>query len=637
MKGTIKYEKKNKKGRPIGSICLEKNGKEKIIHIPESARLRAEYDGKECEFEMDSAGRVIRIVVDGNEIFKNFATVPFNFVPLNKIVVPAETGTTKDFIPPAKFDTYEDGKNTGYIECTLETITPLYIGMDAKTEKFFNIKEEPVIPGSSLRGMIRTLVQIVSWSKFKFFNDDLLHYRWLADKIVDLRNYYSERIKEDKYTDRGKRYPSYKFHAGYIHRRGFKYYIKPAERDRLGRQAIQIKREEVGNPKEFSIKKREDGSFLMVSGKMHGKKHEWIIYKEDNNAKEIEIPEEDIKAYRNDKLSKAKIDLLKRADKEPTPCFYMTWADDKKGTIRVMFGHTGYFRLSYEKTIGDHIIQKCPEGFKYDIDEAIFGKESEFAGRVFFEDAKLLSDKNDIFLRSAYPKILSSPKPTAVQLYLEQNDQNRIMHYDDDVLVRGYKLYWHRDGVEWRETDNNKINTHRTQYEKKIQPIKKGAEFKFRIRFENLSDVELGALLFVLNLPENHYHKLGMGKPLGLGSVKITPQLFLSNRKERYERLFDEDKVTWNLAESEKNRNDFKKYENAFEKYMLGKIGNKEMSSVKSLWDIPRLKQLKIMLDWDNTKLPNWNKITEYMDLTDNRWRNRAILPYPEKVVQLAK
>ena len=557
------------------------------------------------------------------KIFKNFATAPFNFVPLNKIVVPAETGTIEDFIPPAKFDTYEDGKNTGYIECTLETITPLYIGMNAKTEKFFNIKEEPVIPGSSLRGMIRTLVQIVSWSKFKFFNDDLLHYRWLADKIVDLRNYYSERIKE---TDKG----TYKFHAGYIHRRGFKYYIKPAE-DRLGRQAIQAKREEVENLKEFSIKKREDGSFLMVSGKMHGKKHGWIIYKEDNNAKEIEIPEEDIKAYRNDKLSKAKIDLLKRADKKPTPCFYMTWADDN--TTRVMFGHTGYFRLSYEKTIRDHIIQKCPEGFKYDIDEAIFGKESEFAGRVFFEDAKLLTDGNGIFLRPAYPKILSSPKPTAVQLYLEQNDQNRIMHYDDDVLVRGYKLYWHRNGVEWRETDNYKIGKHGTQYEKKIQPIRKGVEFKFRIRFENLSDVELGALLFVLNLPENHYHKLGMGKPLGLGSVKITPQLFLSNRKERYQVLFSSDK--WNLAEQKEE--DLNIYENAFERYMLGKIGNKEMSSGKSLWDIPRLKQLKIMLDWYNTRLLNWNEITEYMNLTDNRWKNRAILPYPEKVVQLAK
>jgi hypothetical protein len=38
----------------------------------------------------------------------------------------------------------------------------------------------------------------------------------------------------------------------------------------------------------------------------------------------------------------------------------------------------------------------------------------------------------------------------------------------------------------------------------------------------NLSDVELGALLWLLSLPENHYHRLGGAKPLGFGSIKLT-------------------------------------------------------------------------------------------------------------------
>ena len=37
----------------------------------------------------------------------------------------------------------------------------------------------------------------------------------------------------------------------------------------------------------------------------------------------------------------------------------------------------------------------------------------------------------------------------------------------------------------------------------------------------NLSDVELGALLWLLSLPENHYHRLGGAKPLGFGSIKL--------------------------------------------------------------------------------------------------------------------
>jgi hypothetical protein len=33
--------------------------------------------------------------------------------------------------------------------------------------------------------------------------------------------------------------------------------------------------------------------------------------------------------------------------------------------------------------------------------------------------------------------------------------------------------------------------------------------------------VELGALLYLLDLPENHVHRLGGGKPLGFGSMRL--------------------------------------------------------------------------------------------------------------------
>lgn len=32
----------------------------------------------------------------------------------------------------------------------------------------------------------------------------------------------------------------------------------------------------------------------------------------------------------------------------------------------------------------------------------------------------------------------------------------------------------------------------------------------------------MGALLLILDLPKNHYHRLGGGKPFGFGSVKLT-------------------------------------------------------------------------------------------------------------------
>lgn len=45
--------------------------------------------------------------------------------------------------------------------------------------------------------------------------------------------------------------------------------------------------------------------------------------------------------------------------------------------------------------------------------------------------------------------------------------------------------------------------------------------FRFKLHVTNLSEAELGALLWLLKLPEEYYHRLGGGKPLGFGSVRL--------------------------------------------------------------------------------------------------------------------
>ena len=52
--------------------------------------------------------------------------------------------------------------------------------------------------------------------------------------------------------------------------------------------------------------------------------------------------------------------------------------------------------------------------------------------------------------------------------------------------------------------------------------VKPGAVFTFDVHVQNLSKVELGALLWLLTLPEEHYYRLGGGKPLGFGGVRLT-------------------------------------------------------------------------------------------------------------------
>ena len=54
-----------------------------------------------------------------------------------------------------------------------------------------------------------------------------------------------------------------------------------------------------------------------------------------------------------------------------------------------------------------------------------------------------------------------------------------------------------------------------------MEPIAVGNSFFFHIDFDNLTDLELGLLLFALEPDRTFHHKLGMGKPLGLGSAKV--------------------------------------------------------------------------------------------------------------------
>ncbi len=547
-----------------------------------------------------------------------YSHAPYNFIPLNNKVVQAEE------IP--EFDKYHPERYTGYIDIEIETLTPLYI-RDTLTEQeykeklkmqkneqqyinpdFFSPGGILRIPGSSLRGMIRTMVEIISFGKFTFFDDRRLYFRSFADACKNLRDEYRKKIKKPE--------------AGILTKEGLNYYIVPTSFKKIEKDDVKILLE---NTKPFNFYPMtyngKDG-YLVVSGPMGNKKHDYFIEKPKDYSNKIHLSEDDINDYKNDKTRKAYVDLIKTLEKhKEVPCFYSEYYDSNNRK-RIAFGHTLMFRIPYEKTIGDHIPSELKNENFIDIAEAIFGKETNHATRVFFEDAYLSGAENPL-LPPSTPNILSSPKPTAFQHYLIQKNENlrefpeNLAHYNSPNQIRGYKLYWHKDGKEWQETDEENIKKHKTQYTR-ITPVKEGVKFFGRIRFENLSQVELGALLFAIELPEGCAHKLGMGKPLGLGSIRIKPRLYISDRTKRYTELFYE----WNEPMKSVDTNEFKK---AFENYILEKLGEKQLNS---LWNHQRMKKLMIMLDF--SKKPDKNYI-EYLPLQE--FRKRKILPEPEQVI----
>ena len=69
----------------------------------------------------------------------------------------------------------------------------------------------------------------------------------------------------------------------------------------------------------------------------------------------------------------------------------------------------------------------------------------------------------------------------------------------------------------------------------RVNPVKADTTFNFHVDFNNLLEWELGLLCYALKPNANYCHKIGMGKPLGLGSVDIEiSSLRTINRRKRY-------------------------------------------------------------------------------------------------------
>ena len=367
------------------------------------------------------------------------------------------------------------------------------------------------------------------------------------------------------------------------------------------------------------------------------KKTDYLICDIDKNEKNIiTLSKEDIRNYYQDRkkisvfnsknTTSNLIDVLNKSTEDKIPCFYIQ--ENIGNNVKLTsFGHTPFFRLKYHNSIDNLLPKELINKNYVDITKAIFGIESNskkdsinFASRVFFEDAILISGTSENTPKK--PKILSSPKATAFQNYLVQtsDDLDRIKHYDsDNTKIRGNKLYWHQDNPQWEETNPN--SEHDSQYTK-IKPVNKGAKFVSKIRFENLSKTELGALLFVLKLDTNCHHKIGMGKPLGLGSIKITPKLFLSDRKKRYEELFSDDLIEY-------NENNFNSFINEFTSYIVNSINTVSNTNYANIWEIDRIKELKSILTYSRNSN---NNLVRYLELDE--FKKRGILPLPTKVFE---
>lgn len=169
-------------------------------------------------------------------------------------------------------------------------------------------------------------------------------------------------------------------------------------------------------------------------------------------------------------------------------------------------------------------VHEVKEGEATDLQQRV-----AYAGRVEFSHGTLQSSAQT--LPPIPLAILSSPKPTTVRFYLRpkdggvpeqwrDDDDHTANGYNGNTVLRGRKFYRHH-GVA-REEEYYRAGGRCDDQNRTIHDaLAPGACFDFTVYFENLAPIELGALLWALEMDQQYVHRLGFAKPLGFGSVQV--------------------------------------------------------------------------------------------------------------------
>jgi CRISPR-associated protein (TIGR03986 family) len=162
-------------------------------------------------------------------------------------------------------------------------------------------------------------------------------------------------------------------------------------------------------------------------------------------------------------------------------------------------------------------------------------KISAFAGKIIFSDGSF--SQPPIKIENITLPILGQPKPTTTPFYLLNQKRQLSFTVDYNIhssYIRGRKFYWHHGVLNENEYKIEKKSKHNCT----IKNALKEGEFAFDISFNNLTDFELGALLYSIKLENKWQHHLGYAKPFGFGSLNLkSMQLFIKKTESNYHSL----------------------------------------------------------------------------------------------------
>ena len=485
---------------------------------------------------------------------------PYNFIPF----------------PEKKAAAYKDGdKHYGVIRYSITTKTPLFIPnssndtifsnpsqKDHKSYDFYSYTDlsndtskethyyEPVVPGTEMRGLIRSVYETLTDSCMGLLNEDIQPIKrvqknyspgLLAFKDGELSLYPAKSYMiGEKITGR-----SYAGSEIDNMRNGQKVYFELPRVNEYGR---------MGAITNFSMRsdscKKLEG-YIIKWGKGVKKAYNHVfVFKDEyhpvSNGKHLDSQK--IKAYVESVIdsydpSSNKIKDYNSKDYKAYKTDFQDFMKKREGVFPINYKvikenlylcPTSYPREKAAHSIGDLAKEfvPCKDTLCPACD--LFGKIGDNAksSHIRFTDMKVAEQYKTF--QEYYVKVdgksevtlsnLSEPKLGNVEFYLEKPSNASFWTYDYYVAngcefeepgkLRGRKYYWHHPGkIIFQKVEQTNLN-------KTIRPVKTGITFTGEVYFDGISKKQLNQLVWILNNGgEKRGYKLGMAKPLGLGSI----------------------------------------------------------------------------------------------------------------------
>lgn len=516
-----------------------------------------------------------------------FAKAPYNFVPLNTKVVLPHWGKHINHDRPFK------DAQSGSFKVRIKAASAIFVRDGQKTRKeattevdlFTKFKDHYFIPGSSTKGMLRNVLEVMSFAKMNKVNNHRYAVRDLARsaKEIYLDNFKPNEINAgwlQKRTSDGAYEITDCQKPGRISHRfldrffqtGFSDFFQPGggfKNNNDQHKSARFKYNKFGTSKSltynfvdagnsagrplFDIDPNgtEKGTLVFTgqpgprkqqnNGKWTGKQLEFIFFQSTGNKLPVseEVMDNFLFAYYEKERENWSEDWAYWRDElragKPIPIFFRKSPD---GTTVANFGLSYLYKLPYKNSVKE-TIQSNQENGKdlsqaIDLAEAIFGYTFETKDSVAMESLKgrvhIGHAKGIEATCQEDPKvtaILSTPKASYYPNYIRQNldSKGRIKGKYSTFMDRKPMIAgWKRYPIHQQDGRSNLAARDREAYKNvstSFVPLKKGAEFEFTVRYHNLKKIELGALISAITFHQTADTFHSLGMAKPLGFGKV--------------------------------------------------------------------------------------------------------------------